>query len=280
MDFLSNEIEQLVSLWQEAFGDTREDVEAFINTLYSPKNTIVLKENGEIVSAVYLVDAQISSEDGNTLNGYYFCCAATRKSCRGKGLMSQIIERVKQTGKDRGKDFIALIPANQSLFDFYARFGFVDYFYCEQKVFEIIPGRINDISFEIAEEAEKLCRIQNTVAKLSKGNIIKSKAIFDYTILDGKLSGYKIYFIKNKGEIDGYLIYDGENLVREIITETVDMKSAINEFLYLKNLKRIEVRLPNNDLNGKRKGVIFTFTDKIDTKNITKTAFINQLLEA
>ena len=121
--------EQIISLWIEGFGDKRADVELFLDTVFDEKNYFCIKENGKILSQTFLVPVKLSSK-GKDFEGYYFCCAATRKDERGKGHMGRLLEEVKKTAAERGADFVALIPASGSLFNFYSRFGFEEFFYC------------------------------------------------------------------------------------------------------------------------------------------------------
>ena len=88
--------EQIISLWIEGFGDKRADVELFLDTVFDEKNYFCIKENGKILSQTFLVPVKLSSK-GKDFEGYYFCCAATRKDERGKGHMGRLLEEVKKT---------------------------------------------------------------------------------------------------------------------------------------------------------------------------------------
>lgn len=113
MDYKNNCLE----LYTEAFGT--EDSE-FRTALFDKcfKYCKFLKQNGEIVSMLFLLPCELKSAT-DTLNINYIYAAATLKSQRGKGYMSKLIENVKANG-----ELLFLRPANDGLIEFYKKLGF------------------------------------------------------------------------------------------------------------------------------------------------------------
>lgn len=121
--------EQAVSLWHEAFGDS-EDYIRFFHGTHSSCYCLMLTESDELVSALYLIDGELCSQQG-----YYLFAAATFKKFRGKGYMAKLLKKAESYAKQNGKSFIALVPAEPTLFDYYSRFGYKTAFYaCKQPV--------------------------------------------------------------------------------------------------------------------------------------------------
>lgn len=119
--------EQAVSLWHEAFGDN-EDYIRFFHSTHSSCYCLMLAEADELVSALYLIDGELCSRQG-----YYLFAAATFKKFRGKGYMAKLLEKAESFAKQNGKSFIALVPAEPSLFDYYSRFGYKTSFYARKQ---------------------------------------------------------------------------------------------------------------------------------------------------
>lgn len=114
----------LFSLWKEAFGDEDGYIELFFETVYKENITVFAEfDCGKAVSALYLMRSYIKSES-RVLDGYYLYAAATLKAYRGKGLMGKLINEAKAYVSDKGKDFISLVPGEESLCAYYNRFGF------------------------------------------------------------------------------------------------------------------------------------------------------------
>ncbi len=113
--------EMLISLWCEVFGDEKEYAELILPFL-SSFDCFAHFENKKIVSAFYLLPSEIKIENF-CFNGKYLYAAATKNEFRGRGLMGGLIEEAKEYCKSRN-EFISLVPASESLYDYYSRFGF------------------------------------------------------------------------------------------------------------------------------------------------------------
>ncbi|MBR3754119.1 MAG: GNAT family N-acetyltransferase [Clostridia bacterium] len=116
-----------VDLWQEAFGDSEEYINFFLDT-HKGCTFVPLTENGELVSALYLIDGTLCG-----INGFYLFAAATFKEHRSKGYMARLLKLAEETAKQKNKSFIALVPAEKSLFDYYSRFGYKTAFYAKKQ---------------------------------------------------------------------------------------------------------------------------------------------------
>ena len=113
----------VADLWQESFDDSPEYVEFFFNHVYKPENTLVIKRDGFIVSALQMIPytAKLSAK---TVPAAYVCGACTHPFERGQGLMKTLVRHAKLEMKRRGFVFAVVIPAEPSLFVFYEKLGF------------------------------------------------------------------------------------------------------------------------------------------------------------
>lgn len=117
------DIENISAIWRMAFSDSDEYINLFLANLYSPENTIVSRECGVVVSMAFLIPAQLVV-GGRPYSAYYFYAAATHPKYRRRGHMEKVINSAKAVAKERGIDFIVLVPAEEYLFDYYSKFGF------------------------------------------------------------------------------------------------------------------------------------------------------------
>ena len=107
--------EQIISLWRSVFSeDSREDVLFFLDECKNAECLGYFEEN-QLVSMLFLVDCCYSD-----LKGKYVYAVCTNQEFRNKGYSSCLINEAKK----HKNDFLWLIPAHDSLFDFYAKFGF------------------------------------------------------------------------------------------------------------------------------------------------------------
>lgn len=133
---------QIAALWSEVFGDSMEEIEYFQKNCRH-KVCLALFDDGVIQSMLYLVDCTYCS-----LSGKYVYAVCTRETSRNRGYASALVEEAK---KHMG-DFLWLIPANDNLFDYYSRLGFVTKLYSDGEYDEEISFDENNEMIEYLYE--------------------------------------------------------------------------------------------------------------------------------
>ena len=111
------------TLWQTTFQDSDEFVDFFFKRVYSSENTLVVKKNGTIVSALQMIPYEIKVAD-DIIPSAYICGVCTLPSERGKGLMKSLMYEAFEYMRQKGYGITTLIPAHPWLFDFYKNFGY------------------------------------------------------------------------------------------------------------------------------------------------------------
>lgn len=120
--------ESLRKLWQAVFFDPEWLIDEFFQTLYRNENTIVVREDGTAVSAAYLVPCTMFI-GGKPYSSYYLFAAATHPDFRGRGFMAAVLEKAQETALGRGIDFTVVVPAEESLYDYYGKAGYENAFF-------------------------------------------------------------------------------------------------------------------------------------------------------
>lgn len=139
----------IISLWQEAFGDTESDIQFFIDNLRNGE-CIALYDD-EIQSMLYLVDCTVNNERCK-----YIYAACTSKKHRSNGAMTKLLEWCRERYKA-----ICLIPANEGLIDYYNKREF-------NKILDISDIQFDEID-EIKEYLFEGCELDKPFALLYKG---------------------------------------------------------------------------------------------------------------
>lgn len=134
--------DQLMALWQEAFGDSEEFVDGFFCTGFSPARCRCMTDEGNIVAALYWFDARYQNQ-----RFAYVYAVAVKKTHRGRGLCAALMEDTHAHLKLRGYDGVLLMPQTDSLREMYAALGYAD---C---------SRLDDFTREAGAEAVPLRRI-------------------------------------------------------------------------------------------------------------------------
>lgn len=102
--------EAIIDLWQEAFGDTKEEILFFLENCKN-KKCLGYFENGSLLSMLFLVKCSF---------GYYIYAACTKKQARNTGAMSALLDYCKNSYRH-----LCLIPANEPLISYYKKRGFI-----------------------------------------------------------------------------------------------------------------------------------------------------------
>lgn len=125
------DIDGIIAVWHEAFGDSEEDIRFFLDRKYIPENTVIYEDNGNVESVLFLLEGNMSI-NGKGYPSYYLYAACTSKKSRGKGIMGKMLEYSKNLAKGRGIEFICLRPGEKSLFDYYEKHGYKTVFYSKK----------------------------------------------------------------------------------------------------------------------------------------------------
>ncbi len=146
----SNDIDGIIAVWKEAFGDSEDDIRFFLNAHYVPDNTLLYEHEDVITSVLFLLDGDMHI-NGMDYPSFYLYAACTLKEFRGRGMMADLLEFAKETASSREKLFIALKPASDSLYNYYSSFGYKAVF--SKKITEIDILSDNELIKELTDNS-------------------------------------------------------------------------------------------------------------------------------
>lgn len=173
----------LKKLWLSCFDEDETAVDLiFDSNLFNGYCAVV---DGKIVSALYLVKGTLNGE-----KSHYLCGASTDKSFRGNGIMSRLIEFALDDAKNNGDVYSLLFPANDGLYGFYAKLGYVPN--CTVK------------SREISRQTLKNFAEENSNLGCSKENSF----IYDERFFEFAKSYYEIYGSKVICKNNCFAVFD------------------------------------------------------------------------
>lgn len=114
------DVPPLKALWLQCFQEKEAAVTLFFAESPPFGNAYLAERGTEIIAAVYLLDCMLCGEPA-----HYLCGAATLPACRGKGVMTVLIDTALRDAARRGNRYSVLLPADDGLYDFYARMGYL-----------------------------------------------------------------------------------------------------------------------------------------------------------
>lgn len=246
--------ESLVELWKEVFGDSEEYIRLFFKNAYYDSLCFAETEGDRVISAFYLLGCTVKFQD-KSYNGHYLYAAATLPEYRGKGLMSKLINEAIDYAGSINSDFIALVPADDGLYDYYGRFGFAEAMY----KYKVSLDKTSDLSSELKplSDSEAFGKIRNTAdCNMLVYNKIGSEYAFDCL----RFSGTEIYSVSDSA-------YYAED--EEFFSCSDDFSSDVSELS--KSLDESTVVYTNCPIQNAvkvRNGMIYNLRNDIEFKDI------------
>lgn len=236
-----NDIDGIIALWKEAFGDSEKDIKFFLDAHYNPENTVVCECDGVIASVLFLLEGDMHIK-GNDYPSYYLYAACTLNEYRGRGLMTELLGLASSIAIEQRKFFIALKPAEESLYHYYSRFGYQSVF--TKKVIEFNKSeqyKIFDVTYK--NNVDFLSELRDK--SYGNTNYFKwNKYSFDFAVEHHRYFGGE--FISN---CNGYMLYsvnDGVLHVKENTFSADDFVMMINNIAALSDVDLIHAELSYN----------------------------------
>jgi len=130
-------IDKIKDIWHEVFGDDPKFWDLQMeNGFFSSNDLFVLLKDGEVVSSLCASVYSLNVGDFCLIIPYILC-VSTKIAHRSKGYMRLLLNFAMEKLKERGYLLTALIPSEESLFNYYEQFGFFKAFYVKKIVFEL-----------------------------------------------------------------------------------------------------------------------------------------------
>jgi GNAT superfamily N-acetyltransferase len=244
-------IGSLTELWHKVFGDDKEYIKLFFKEAYYDCDCFAEISEVKIVSAFYLLKC-IIKYDGKIYNGRYLYAAATLPEYRGKGLMAKLIKEAQDYIKDNDIDFIALVPASDSLYDFYGRFGFKEEMY--KYKYTVSNETATMRAYREINDSNEFCKIRGSA---DDNMLVYNDVGNTYAFECLRYSDVRVFYINDSA----YYAEDEELFCP-------DSETAVN---FINNLCGESVIYSNCKIKGAEKvrnGMIYALDKTVDFKDI------------
>lgn len=213
IEFASKEdFSDIIKLWHEVFGDSEKVIEGFLERFYD--RVLLFRKSNKILGMLSLLPISVGKA-----TGFYVYAVATDESCRSKGIATRLLEYSKALCQN--KNFLLLVPASDSLFEFYKKFGFSN-ISCLEK---------NIVSSHIEGDIIPVSPISPIELLILRKEYFKSISFFEWDIdilnLMHDCFGYK--FLK-LGEDLGFAvceIFEQTISIKELCCKAEHRKSAL-----------------------------------------------------
>ncbi|MBQ5960721.1 MAG: GNAT family N-acetyltransferase [Firmicutes bacterium] len=126
----------LSAMWQQCFGQTREDAQFFLKNSYRPGETLLLRDpSGTPVSMITLIPARLQNTPGS-----FLYAAATKPQLQSGGLMSRLFSMTQDYAASQGARFLCAAPSDERIAAALDKHGFTYRFYrSERFIDDLVP---------------------------------------------------------------------------------------------------------------------------------------------
>lgn len=240
---------QVRALWKLCFNDSNAFIQLYFDKKYRNDSTDIVLRQGRVVSALQRLPYSMSYY-GLTVPVAYLSGLCTHPEYRGNGLMSSLIRQAHRKMYEVGCWFSLLIPADESLVSYYARFGYAkgqrlalesrSNGLCDAKTDDSIHYTIYNSKNGLPEEvivryfAERLGRMQGAVVHSSEDMDVVFETLF--------LEGGVVVTAECCSEVVGVAIaVRGPGLETMTIIESQAESIAVEQFLCRKAAEALNV---------------------------------------
>lgn len=116
--------EIMMQLWHTAFpDDSAEEIKRFFDGFFSKAVPLVLREDGTVVSMLFVIPTIIETPSARYPAGYIYA-GATRPDKQGQGYYRRLLEFAREVAQKQGLAALFLRPADDALAQSYRRMGF------------------------------------------------------------------------------------------------------------------------------------------------------------
>ena len=111
--------EELIRIWLDSFGDSREFAELYMKSAYRPSHCRCAVEDGSILAVLHIMDCTVRGK----LYAYIYA-AATAEKFRGRGIFRELLRDTEEYLKENGYYGMVLSAGDDALIEMYKKLGF------------------------------------------------------------------------------------------------------------------------------------------------------------
>lgn len=295
------DLDTIKDIWNYCFGDGEAFVDYYFNNKYEENNTIVVEEDGEILSSLQLNQYKIKLNN-KIYDTSYVVGVSTYPQARGKGFMRNVMDFSLRDMYNRGQLVSLLMPIDYRLYRKYGYEHCYDQLEYKLDVESLRQFKIHG-DFKKAKDyhIEAMIDIYESELVDCNGCVHRDRAYYENLFKEVKCENGHFY-IHKEDDFNGYIIYfiNGDTLfVREILYKNMKSLKSMLKFIYnhntqcknitimapvVDNIRHILPNLKTNDINIKpfMMGRIINlegFMKSIDVKELESDKIVLEVID-
>ncbi|WP_321479011.1 GNAT family N-acetyltransferase [uncultured Bacteroides sp.] len=223
---------RIKELWQLCFQDNEAFTELYFTRRYNNEVNISIQSGEEVIAAMQTLPYPMTF-CGEIIPTAYVSGACTHPDYRNKGVMMELLSQAFARMHSQGILLSSLIPANNSLFQYYRKSGYASVFNYAEKTIHIeqVIEKKKRLKIKVSDEFKEET-YQYFYQKMEERPCCIQHTVNDFKVILAalKLEEGKILIAKEKEKICGIaLCHPTGNtvLVDEIVTEDTEIKNSL-----------------------------------------------------
>lgn len=218
-------------LWELCFDDTKAFVDLYFDRRYSDDINMAVCENGQLVSALQMVPYTMTFQ-GERISVSYISGACTHPDYRSKGVMRKLLDQTHQRMYREGVMLSTLIPAQEWLFVYYEKRGYIPAFFYSVKHVDVGKLEINpscQIEEYVKESLDAYPYFDRKMVERD-GCVQHTEVDFHVILADLALSGGKLYIALELRQIVGMIFcipHDGILYITELLADSGAIRESL-----------------------------------------------------
>lgn len=255
-----NELREVYSL---CFDDSKAYLDYAFFRKFSAENCLYHREDGRIVSEMFVVDKRLSVRD-LVIDCPYICGVCTLPDYRKRGYADLLLNQSFELLKQKGFSVCALHPFRHS---FYEKFGFITYNKVRHYMLpqEKAGGYAGKIALHTGYASEKdiplLLKLYTEFTAGLSGYAYRDSADMKARYFDLTADGHCKLIYREKQPV-GYAFYDGDKFIAELCLSQEELPN-------LSGFEGYTVNLPANSSVGELQD--FTMIKILDRKKFAES---------
>ncbi|MEG0250211.1 MAG: GNAT family N-acetyltransferase [Peptostreptococcus sp.] len=245
-----NETSQVKDIWKYCFNDSDEYVEFYFKYKFNPQNTIVLEDEGNIISSLHLNQHKIHL-NFKEYETSYVVGVSTLPEARGIGKMNDLMNKSLRHMYDLDQSVSILMPIDFRLYTKYGYENCYDMLVQKLSIYNLRKYKTNGI-FKRADNAGDLEDIYSCAVSRYNGYAIRDTKYFEEFIEEMRAEKGYIYINYRDGVPVGYIVYsiDSDDFnVRECYYKDIISYKSLLKFIFNHNTqcKNVTMNSPMDD---------------------------------
>lgn len=205
------EIPELKTLWKLCFGDQDSYIDFYFSHKFQEDETLIMLNGEKIVSMLTIMPIKIILPNTRSFNSAMLYGIGTHPDYRGQGFSSKLIISSEKHLAIKNTAFSILVPADNSLFNFYSQQGFEKRFFLRETLLSL--DKIKDLRSEGTYKIS-ISPLSPADFKKRRFSILESQLFTDYPF--GQVEYQKKLSLQSGTDLYGLVCSNLEEKTEEI----------------------------------------------------------------